>query len=188
MTTTPPEPQQPHQPYGAYPTAPAGGREQAPPAPPQPPSIAMAVKLMWVGAALSALSLVYSLSTMGGLKDDIAREMIKADPDVEQSFIDAMYGVAIGFAVVFGLLGALLWVWMAWKNGQGRGWARVVATVLGGLNLLGLLFTAGASSTDAVAAVSAIASVVLAGIILILLWRKESSQFYEATAASRRLY
>jgi hypothetical protein len=197
MTTTPPDPQQPSYPgqqpppapYGAYPTDAAGaGRPTAPPAPPQPSSIALAVKLMWVGAALSLLSLIYSITTLGALEDDIEAEMRKSDPSVDQSVIDAVYGVTIAFAIVFGLLGAFLWVWMAWKNGQGRGWARVVATVFAGLNLLGLLFTAGAASTDALTAVSSIASVVLAGVIVFLLWRKESSQFYEGTAASRRLY
>lgn len=195
MTNTPPDPYQPSYPgqqpppapYGAYPTGPAGGF-QPPPAPSQPSSISLAVKLMWVGAALSLLSLIYSITTLGDLKDDIAIELVKSDPDVTQATIDVVYGVTITFAFLFGLVGALLWVWMAWKNGQGRAWARVVATVFGGLNLLGLLFTVGAGSADALTAVSSVASVVLAGVILFLLWRKESSQFYEASAASRRLY
>lgn len=203
MTSTPPDPQQPSHPgqqpppypgqqpppapYGAYPTGPAGSG-QAPPAPQQPSSIALAVKLMWVAAALSVLSLIYSITTFGGLKDDVEAELIKNDPDVEQSVIDAVFGITIAFAIVFGLIGALLWLWMAWKNGQGRGWARVVATVFGGLNLLGLLFTVGTAGADALTMVSSIASALLGVVVLVLLWRKESSQFYEASAASRRLY
>ncbi len=202
MTTTPPEPNQPFgagQPpypgaeppaaaYGAYPTGPAGAPRQAPPAPSQPPSIALAVKLMWVGAALSILSLLYSFTTMGDLKDDLQVELVKNDPDVTQSVIDAVYAVSIAFAVVFGLLGAILWVWMAWKNGQGRSWARILATVFGGLNLLGLLYTAGTGSADTLSVVSAVISALLGVIVLVLLWRKESSQFYAASAASRRMY
>lgn len=195
MTNTPPDPQQPSYPgqqpppapYGAYPATPAGA-SQAPPAPSQPLSIALAVKLMWAAAALSVLSLVYSLTTIGDLKDDVEAELVKNDADVSQSTIDAVFGVTIGYAIVFGLVGALLWLWMAWKNGQGRGWARIVATVFAGLNVLGLLFTLGGGNADAVTAVSSIVSVVLGLVVLVLLWRKESTQFYEGTAASRRLY
>jgi hypothetical protein len=202
MTATPPEPdqpfgagqspypgaQQPAAPYGSYPADPNAGPRQAPPAPPQPPSIALAVKLMWAGAVLSVLTLLYSLTTMGDLKDDIRAELLKNDTTVSQSTVDAAYAFAIVFAVLFGLVGAFLWAWMAWKNGQGRGWARIVATVFAGLNLLGLLFTAAGSNAETLSVVSSVISVLLAVVILILLWRKESSQFYEASAASRRLY
>jgi hypothetical protein len=202
MTTTPPEPdqpfgagqtpypgpQQPGAPFGAYPTTPGGQppQRQAPPA--QPGSIALAVKLMYAGAVLSVLSLIYSFTTLGGLKDDIRDELMKKDASVSQSTVDSVYAVTIVVAVIFGLLGALLWVWMAWKNGQGRKWARVVATVLGAFNLLGLLFTASGSSAETVTVISSIISVVLAVVILVLLWKKESSAFYEAAEAARRPY
>ena len=202
MTTTPPEPeqpfgaaqppypgaQQPAAPYGAYPTTPGGQapQRQAPPA--QPSSIALAVKLMYAGAVLSVLSLIYSFTTMGDLKDDIADQMRRDDPSVSQSTIDAAYSVGIAFAIIFGLIGALLWVWMAWKNGQGRSWARVVATVLGGLNLVALLFALAASNSETVTVISSVVSVLLAVVILVLLWKKESSEFYSAAEASRRLY
>lgn len=185
MTSTPPEP---YQPYGSFPTAPAGGTGQAPPTPSQPPSIALAVRLMWAGAALSVLSLIYAITTMGDLKEELRAELEKNDATVTSATIDAVYGVAIGFAVLFGLVGAVLWVWMAWKNGQGRSWARVVATVFGGLNLLGLLFTLGAGNADALTAASSIASVLLGVVVLVLLYRKESSQFYDASTAARRMY
>lgn len=189
MTATPPDPNQPYQPYGAYQGGPAGPPRQAPPAPPQPPSIALAVKLMWAGAVLSVLTLVYSFITMGDLKDEIEAELLKNDLSVDQATIDAVYGVSIAAVIVFGLVGALLWAWMAWKNGQGRGWARIVATVFGAFNLLGLLFTLlGAAAADPLATISSVVSVLLSVVILILLWRKESSAFYEGTAASKRLY
>ena len=202
MTTTPPEPeqpfgagqppypgaQQPGAPYGAYPTSPGGQppQRQAPPA--QPSSISTAVKLMYAGAVLSVLSLIYSFTTLGNLKDDIRTELMKNDTSVSQSTIDAAYAVTITIAVIFGLIGALLWVWMAWKNGQGRSWARVVATILGVFNVLGLLFTAVGSNSETVTVISSVISVVLAVIILVLLWKKESSDFYSAAEASRRMY
>ncbi|MET0931476.1 MAG: hypothetical protein ABWX74_18290 [Aeromicrobium sp.] len=202
MTVTPPDPNQPFgagqtpypgaqppaAPYGGYPTGPAGAPRQAPPAPPQPSSIALAVKLMWAGAALSLVSLVYTLSRLGGLKDDIRAKLIKNGTDATKATVDVAFGVAIGFAVMFGLVGALLWLWMAWKNGQGRGWARVVATVFAGLNLVGLLFSLAGGTAEPLALVLTVLTVGIGVVVVILLWRKESSAFYEGTAASRRLY
>jgi hypothetical protein len=183
-----PGPQQPAAPYGSYPTGPGGQPPQRPGAPEQPPSISLAVKLMLTGAVLSVISLVYSFATLGSLKDDIRTELAKNDTNVSQSTIDAAYAVTITIAVVFGLIGALLWVWMAWKNGQGRSWARVVATVLGVLNIVGLLFTIAGSNAETLSVILSVISSVLAVVILVLLWKKESTDFYNATAASRQLY
>nr|MCW2728670.1 hypothetical protein [Aeromicrobium sp.] len=206
MTATPPDPDQPfgaNQPpypgaqpaagsYGSYPTDPAtagsGASPQRPSAPEQPASIAMAVKLMLVGAGLSVLSLIYSLTTIGDLKDDVREQLLKDDANVSQSTIDAGYAVAIGFLILFGLVGAVLWAWMAWKNGQGRSWARVVATVFAALNVLGVLFTGTGAGVDTISLVLSIIGVVLAIVVLVLLWRKESSAFYAGAEASRKLY
>lgn len=193
MTTTPPEPDQPFgagQPSypGAYPTDPSGGSRQAPPAPPQPSSIAMAVKLMWAGAAVSLVSLVVGVAGLGSLKDEIANQLREDDPSVSQSTIDAAYAFGIFFAVVVGGIGVLLWLWMAWKNGQGRGWARVVATILGVLNVLFTLVGLAAQSSGAATTLLSLVNLAIAVVILVLLWRKESTAFYQGTAASRQLY
>lgn len=202
MTTTPPEPdqpfgvgqtpypgEQPAQPaYGSYPTGPAGAPRQAPPAPEQPSSISLAVKLMVTGAVVSLLSLVVALVGLGSLKDDIARQLREDDPSVTQSTIDAAYAVGIVFAVVVGAISVLLWLWMAWKNGQGRSWARVVATVLGALNVVFTLLSFAAGGLETVTLLLSLVNLVLAVVILVLLWRKESTQFFEGHTAARRLY
>ena len=205
MTSTPPDqPEQPGQPFGAnqpaypgpqdpnagfgaYPTGPGQGG-QRPAAPAQPASIATAVKLMYAGAVLSVLSLIYSFSTLGNLKDDIRVELEKNDASVSQSTIDAAYSVTIVIAVIFGLIGALLWVWMAWKNGQGRKWARVVATVLAAFNLVGLLFSVAGGNAETISLIASAISCVLAVCILVLLYKKESTAFYDGVAASRQMY
>ena len=55
--------------YQAYPTG--GGSNQMAERPPAPPSIQNAVKLMYVGAALSAVSLIVGLLTISSLKKAI---------------------------------------------------------------------------------------------------------------------
>jgi len=91
---------------------------------------------MWAGAALSALSLVVTLATLGSLKDQIREQLAEQDTKVTEDAVNASYTAGIAFAVILGILGILLWLLMAWKNGQGRSWARIVATILAGLNVL----------------------------------------------------
>ena len=213
MSTTPP-PSEPTEPglggYPAYP-GPGSGQPSGVPAPggypthpgtppgggggypgaggadvPQPGSIRLAVRLMRAGAAVSLLQVIIGLATIGSAKDDIRDELIKDDPNVSQSTIDAAYAIGIGFVVVFGGLGVLIWLWMAWKNGQGRSWARIVATVLGGLNVLLTLLSLAAPNAEAATLAFSLVNLVLAIVIIIQLWRKESSNFY--TARSRPQY
>jgi hypothetical protein len=148
---------------------------------PDPPSsISTAVTLMRVGALVSMLSLAVSLSTLGSLKDTIADSLRTTDPDVAQYTIDANYSVATVSAVIGGLFGAVLWLWMAWKNGQGRAWARFVATVLGILNLLSLIYSLGTPGVTAASLAFGVLSLVLALVILVLLWLRRSSLYYHA--------
>ena len=207
MTSTPP-PNDPAEPTpGGYPAYPGEGAAQ-PPAPgaypvhpgtppgggfghpgvpgpdvPQPGSIRLAVRLMWAGAAVSVLSLIAGVATLGSAKDEIRDELAKDDANVSQSTVDAAYAIGIAFVVIVGAVGVLLWLWMAWKNGQGRSWARVVATVLGGLNALFTLLATTRPTTEPVSLVFSLINLVIAIAILVLLWRKESSDFY--TARSR---
>ena len=68
---------------------------------------------------------------------------------------------------------------MAVKNGQGRSWARVVATVLGGLNIVFTLLNLAGGTATTLTVVSGLVSLVLAGVILYLLYRPESTRFYD---------
>lgn len=205
MTATPQPPQDPSQPgpsgYPTYPgagepppgpggypthpgTPPGGGSGGYPGGPtsdvPQPPSVRTAVRLMLLGGALSLVSVIISVATLGSLKDDIREELVKDDPSVSQSTVDAAYGISIGFAVVFGAIGVLLWLWMAWKNGQGRSWARIVATVLGGLNAVFTLLSFLTANAEPISMVFSGINLVLAVVILVLLWRKDASAFFAA--------
>lgn len=177
MTTTPPEPDQP-----------AGAQLRPPPAPERPRSIALAVRLMWTGAALAALSIVYTLASRATLKDRVTEQLRDSDPAATASEIDALYAISIVSGLAGGVIAIGLWAWMAWKNGQGRAWARVVATVLAAINLLGVPFSVVTARGQVVTLAMTAVNVVLAIVILVLLWRKESTTFYQGTAASRRLY
>lgn len=164
------------------------GYGQAPAEIPQPSSIQNAVRLMWVGAGLSVIGLIITLASLGSMKDEIREQLIASGEEVTDEIVNAAYGVAIFAGVVIGIIGVLLWLWMAWKNGQGRSWARIVATVLGVLNVLSTVYTSTAGTAPPLATIVSIINVILAVTILFLLWRKESSDFYDAHTRARQLH
>jgi hypothetical protein len=173
--------------YGTVPAPPTPSA--ALPPPDRPTSLRTAVMLMWAGAGLVVVSTVLGYVTGGNSKSSVAEQMRDADPNVTQSEIDAAYGFGIAFTVLFAILTIGLWCWMAWKNGQGRSWARVVATVLGGLNIFATIVgLAVASVMEMPGASTAIGygvgaiQLIMAIVILVLLWQKSSTTYYNAVS------
>jgi hypothetical protein len=141
----------------------------------QPQSILTAVRLMYVGAALSLLGLLLTFTQTDAIRDAVE----DSDESLTASEVDTVVNITITAAVIAGLIGVGLWVWMAVKNGQGRSWARVVATVLGALNILFTLLGLAGGTATPVTIVTSLISLALAGVILFLLYRPESSRFYD---------
>jgi len=146
--------------------------------PPKP--VQNAVYLMYAGAALSAISFIIGLFTVGSLKTAIHQ----ADPSLTTSQINSGVTFALVIAGFFGLLGIGLWLWMAWANKGGKKWARIVSTVLFGIDTLGLI--------SAIARAHTVLSLVLSLLIwavglgaIIMLWNRESSAYFEAMSAPR---
>ena len=118
----------------SYQPYPSNGKPVEPERPPAPPSVLNAVKLMYVGAAISVVSLVISLASIGGTKDAIR----KAKPSLTATQVNQLNTFIIALAVVSGVIGVALWLWMARANGRGKNWARILSTALFGLATLDL--------------------------------------------------
>jgi sterol desaturase/sphingolipid hydroxylase (fatty acid hydroxylase superfamily) len=170
--------------YASYPEGVGGGATPPPPA--QPPSISRAVRLMQVGAALSVLSLVITLATASSLKSHLRAQLRQSNTHLSTSDFNTTYHVLVASAVVGSLIAAALWLWMAWTNGQGRAWARIVSTVLGVINLVSSVYTISAGRSLAIGDLLTVVDLCLAVVILVLLWRTESSDFYAASARAAR--
>lgn len=157
---------------GAW-TEPAGAG--APPREP-PPSIRVAVRLMLVGAVLSALGIIVTFTQ----RDEIRDQLSEADAALTPDELDTAVNVAVAVNIVISLVVIGLWLWMAWANRRGRRWARTVATVLGALNVVFTALSFAAGQLAPLAVVSGMVSVALAVVIIVLLYREESSRYYEA--------
>jgi hypothetical protein len=157
-----------HQPYPTSDQQPATAAA-GPPEPPRP--VRIAVVLMYAGAALSAINLLVTLVIF----HIIERAFQDASAAVTAS--DA-HTFAVG-AIVLAVVETGLWLLMAYANGLGQPWARILATVLFGLDTLLLLyafFRASVSASQLFAVV-----VWLVGLsAVVLLWRRESAGFFTA--------
>jgi uncharacterized membrane protein YiaA len=185
-SAVPPGPADPYPsaPFGSMPSGPAG---PAAPAAVPPPSIQRAVLLMRVGAALSVLSILITLLTRDSLRSQVESTLRKSSSALTASQVDTAVSLAIGIAVVVGLVSVGLWLWMASANGKGRSWARIVATVLGALSVLSLLSSVAQGQLTTLNLIVSLVSLALAIAILVLLWRKESSAYYDAVKAQQRV-
>ena len=164
--------------YQPYPTG--GGAEPEPQRPGAPTPVLQAVKLMYAGAIVSAISLIITLATVGSLKTAIHN----ADPSLTATKLHSAEVAAVAVAIIFGLIGIGLWLWMAYANKAGKNWARITATVFFGLDTLSVL----TSFRQAEPILSRLITILiwLIGLgAIILLYQRESSAYYTASKTPR---
>jgi len=157
--------------YEPYPTS---GPAQKPERIQPPNSVVNAVRLMYAGAALEVLAVIIALVTIGSLKSAI----LARHPAYTAAQLHTAEAARTVPLVIGGVIAVGLWLWMAWANGKGRNWARIVSAVFFGINTLDLLIS--------LAEVHAIATLIIGVVIwlvglgaIVLLFGKESGPFYK---------
>ena len=157
-----------------YQSYPAGDPAWTAPSAQVPPSLRNAVRLMYAGAVLEVIALIVALLTISSLKTAILRQYpTYTATQLHNAQVVSTVTLAVGAVITIGL-----WLWMAWANGRGRRWARIVSAVFFGINTLDLAIS--------FARVHATATVIIAVLIwlvglaaIVLLFRKDSSAFYQ---------
>ena len=129
---------------------------------------------MNAGAAISTISLIISLADISGTKSAIK----KARPNLTTAQINQLNTFIISLAIVSGVLGIALWLWMAWANNQGKNWARILSTVLFGLATLDLIGVFSQPKTVFGLVFPVLTWLVGLGAVW-LLWRPDSSAFFK---------
>jgi len=165
--------------YQPYPTT---GNEYMPQRPQAPQSVQNAVKLMYAGAALSLVGLIVGLASIGSLKSAILTAARNAHKTLTASQLHTAEIAGVAFIIVIGLIGVGLWLLMARMNGAGKSWARIVASVLFALNTISTLSSIARPAAVGTRIFGLVGWLVGLGAI-ILLWRRESSEFFAAQSA-----
>jgi hypothetical protein len=139
-----------------------------------PASVLNAIKVMYAGAVVSVIHIVADVSDQGATKTAIE----KKNPSLSISSVNTIVHVALFAEVIAGLLGAILFIWIARSCRNGKNWARKTGTVLWFIAILGTVY----DLTAATATLSEILNfaVVLIGLAaLVLLWRASSSAYFK---------
>jgi hypothetical protein len=90
------------------------------PAAPRPAAVRTAVRLMCAGAATELVVILAVVMTMGRVQAAVAA---RYPADVHATL------VYLGFYLAVAPVIAGLWLWLAWANGQGHDWARILSVV-----------------------------------------------------------
>ncbi len=153
---------------------PSTGKSVEPEQPAAPPSVLNAVKLMYAGAAVSTVSLVISLVNISGTKAAIK----KARPNLTATQVNQLNTFIIALALIAGVVGVALWLWMSRANSQGKNWARIVSTVLFCLATLDLVGVFSQPKTVLGLVFPVLTWLIGLGAVFFL-WRPESSAFFK---------
>jgi UDP-N-acetylmuramyl pentapeptide phosphotransferase/UDP-N-acetylglucosamine-1-phosphate transferase len=141
-----------------------------------PAQVNLAVRLMFVRAAVSVVSLVLLYTTRSSLRAAL-RKQNKSD-DAHQ--LNQLVSTAVGVSLVIGLIFIVLYVLLALQVRAGKNWARIVTFVLAGLGVLGLL----ASFARAEAGPTVVTGVIVGVIdlaIIYLLAQSASAGYFRRT-------
>lgn len=150
----------------------------------KPDSIAMAVTLMYLGAALSLFGALTTLLMRDTIRDALQKASDDATTPMTSSQIDTIVSISVASGVVGGLIGVALWLWMASVNGKGRKWARIVATVFFGISLLTTLGSL-VQKQPPLNLVIGLVTLLVGAFALFLLYRPDSTEYYNAQSAPR---
>ncbi len=160
----------------------SAGQTPEPVNPGPPASVVMAVRLMYAGAVVSALSLIVGLATVGSIRASIRTNLYKANPKVTPAQVHNIETLFVVGSVAFQAISVGLWAWMALMNKAGKSWARIVASVLFGLNTLSLLLGVASAGATAGILVSVLTWLIGLGAV-IYLWRRDASEYFTAQSS-----
>jgi len=128
---------------------------------------------MYAGAALSAVVVIVTLVSIASLKGAILSKY----PHYTSTQVHNAEVAAVVSSVLGGIIAIGLWLWMAWANGRGRRWARIVAAVFFAINTLDLIVSF--ARIHAVGSVIVGVLVWLAGLgAIVFLFSKDSAAFF----------
>ena len=150
------------------------GEPSAPTSAPQ--SVLRAVRVMYVGLAVSLIGIIVDMTTLSSTRSTI----LKRNPSYTATQLNNAEHLEIGFFIAGGIIGAALWLWMAQSCRAGKSWARVVSTVFFGIDTLSVLVGVAAVQGGGLSRVFGILVWVIGLVAIILLWQRSSSEYFRA--------
>jgi hypothetical protein len=188
-----------YQPPGPYPVMPMQPAYGIPPRPPIPQAALRSYYAIVTGAVLNVAGLIIALSELGSIRSQVSSELVGYDPATVNTFMN----LETAAVVAGGVIGVLLWLWMAWKIKTGRHWARVLssvffgleclATLAGGLNYSSTVTLNGRTTTVTVnepkiGVILAWVTVAVGLYALVMFWHKSNAAFFRPQKFAAPVY
>jgi hypothetical protein len=156
------------------PKAPAVQASTAAPVYREPPrSIVIATRLMYAGAAVTAMGMVLTIIAIITGLDSLRA----SHPNATVAQLHATQNALIATAVISGLLEIGAWILMARVNRAGLKWARIIASVLFCLGTLNLIVSITGHGSPTNLVYTAVTWLAGAGAVFFL-WQRESSAYF----------
>lgn len=159
-----------------------------------PVPVRRAVRLMQAGAAVSAVSLIFTVIGSFSLKSNMMSanaEKLKLHQVTASEISSTAKGLII-YTIFIGLLSIGLWLWMARMNDAGRRWARITASaffVLWSLytySVLGELHGGVTVTATLIVSLVLIAALWVIGAVAVFqLWRPASTAYFTSGGSPR---
>jgi hypothetical protein len=148
------------------------------PAAPRPRTVRAAVTLMLAGAAAELAALITVVVTSGAVRAAVAARYPAAVHAVLVHQITMLVGAPIAIVI---------WLWLAWENGRGEDWARMISGASFGLLTLAVLASLSQhAATYAPADMIAAAVVWAIGLVsLVLIFTPAAGRYYRPQAAQQ---
>ena len=140
--------------------------------PPRP--VVIATRLMYAGAAVTAIGMVITIIAVIIDVDSLR----VSHPGATPAQLHATQNALIVVAVVSGLLEIGAWILMARANRGGLKWARIVATVLFGLGTLNLIFRITGAHLSATNVAYTALTWLAGAAAVFFLWQRDSNAYF----------
>lgn len=151
-----------------YQAASSGAASGAHPVPPR--QVTLAFWLYIAAAALSIVSLIISLTTLGPARESAQRQLEASGQSISGGTLDAIIAGTVVIGVVFAIIWVAVYVLFAFFMKRGANWARIVLTIIAALSLLNILSSYGVGALQALTAIVA----------TVLIWLRPASEYFRA--------
>lgn len=143
-------------------------------APTLPTAMRRGVSVMYAGAAVGVID---------GIVDGLTKHSVVfyTYSSTSSNTAAVHYSSFLVGGIIQGIICAGLWLWMAWKTGAARNWARVLSSVFFGflcLQFIGGMASLAGSGDSIPAFIVMLVEWAVGLAALIHLWQRESSEFF----------
>jgi hypothetical protein len=163
--------------YQSYPGGVQSGGPAPAPAPANAPqSVIRASYVMYLGIAASVVGIIIDLL----MRHTIRTAIVQHSSNMTAAQVNDTYHAELALLVVFGLIGAGLWYWMARSCLAGKSWARTTSTVFFGIDTLAVILGVAVTPGGGATRIYGFLVWIIGLVAIILLWQRPSTEYFRA--------